>query len=91
MEKNSDHLQFLVTVLRGHWGKNSLDVIKEWATFHLMEMMSDLQLRLAFAELLITSKSLSQHKQLSKKYNDLLNNKLENFKEFFDMYSSIKL
>ena len=30
-----DPLQFLVAVLRGHWGKNSLTVIKEWATYHL--------------------------------------------------------
>ena len=33
-----DHLQFLLAMLRGHWGKNSLNVIREWATFHLMEM-----------------------------------------------------
>ena len=37
--KEIDHLQFLIAVLRGHWGMNSLAVIKEWATFHLMEMM----------------------------------------------------
>lgn len=39
-----DHLQFLIAVLRGHWGKNRLAVIKEWAAFHLMEMMSDLEI-----------------------------------------------
>ena len=36
-----DHLQFLLAMLRGHWGKNTLTVIKEWATFHLMEIMND--------------------------------------------------
>ena len=36
-----DHLQFLIAVLRGHWGTNSLAVIKAWATFHLMEMMKN--------------------------------------------------
>ena len=38
-----DHLQFLTAVLRGHWGMNSLTVIKECATFHLMKVMSDLE------------------------------------------------
>ena len=34
-----DHLQFLLAMLRGYWGRNSLPVIREWSTFHLMEMM----------------------------------------------------
>ena len=37
--KKIDHLQFLIAALRGHWGINSFAVIKEWATFHLMEAM----------------------------------------------------
>ena len=37
-----DHLQFLIAVLRGHWGTNSLAVIKTWATFHLIKSMKDL-------------------------------------------------
>ena len=37
--KKVDHLQFLLAMLRGHWGKNTLTVIREWATFHLMEIM----------------------------------------------------
>ena len=37
-----DHLQFLIAVLRGHWGTNSLAVIKAWATFHLIKSMKDL-------------------------------------------------
>ena len=37
--KKIDHLQFLIAVLRGHWGMNSFTVIKDWATFHLMEAM----------------------------------------------------
>ena len=36
-----DHLQFLLAMLRGYWGKNTLTVIREWATFHLMEMMGE--------------------------------------------------
>ena len=48
--KEIDHLQFLIAVLRGHWGMNSSAVIKEWATFHLMEMMKDLQLWLALKD-----------------------------------------
>ena len=39
-----DHLQFLIAVLRGHWGMNSFAVIKKLATFHLMEAMKELQL-----------------------------------------------
>ena len=42
--KKIDHLQFLITALRGHWGINSFAVIKEWATFHLMEAMRELEL-----------------------------------------------
>ena len=34
-----DPLQFLVAVLRGHWGKNSLTNIKTWATYHLKGVM----------------------------------------------------
>ena len=42
--KKIDHMQFLIAVLRGHWGINSFVVIKEWATFHLMEAMRELEL-----------------------------------------------
>ena len=41
--KEVDHLQFLIAVLRGHWGMNTSAAIKEWATFHLMEVMRDLK------------------------------------------------
>ena len=37
--ENVDPLQFLVAVLQGHWGKNSLTNIKTWATYHLKEVM----------------------------------------------------
>ena len=46
-----DHLQFLIAVLRGHWGKNSLAVIKDCATFHLMKVMNDLKLWLALKDM----------------------------------------
>ena len=39
--KKVDNLQFLLAMLRGYWGKNTLTVIREWATFHLMEMMGE--------------------------------------------------
>ena len=39
--KEVDHLQFLLAMLCGYWGKNTLTVIREWATFHLMEMMGE--------------------------------------------------
>ena len=38
-----DPLQFLVAVLRGHWGKNSLTCIKEWATFCLLKSMGNVK------------------------------------------------
>ena len=44
-----DHLQFLTAVLRGHWGMNSLGVVKEWATFHLMEVMNVVKLQDKFS------------------------------------------
>ena len=37
--ENIDPLQFLVAVLQGHWGKNSLTDIKTWAIYHLKEVM----------------------------------------------------
>ena len=43
--KNVDHLQFLVAVLRGHWGKNSLTIMTTWAKFHLAEMMKEITLK----------------------------------------------
>ena len=36
-----DHLQFLLAMLRGHWGRNSLAIVRKWASFHLMEMMCE--------------------------------------------------
>ena len=39
--KKVDHLQFLLAMLRGHWGLNNLTIIRKWATFHLMKMMSE--------------------------------------------------
>ena len=42
--KKIDHLQFLIAVLRGHWGINSLLDIKKRATFHVMEAMRELRL-----------------------------------------------
>ena len=38
-----DPLQFLVAVLRGHWGKNTLTCIKEWATFCLLKSMGNVK------------------------------------------------
>ena len=38
-----DPLQFLVAVLRGHWGKNNLTCIKEWATFCLLKSMGNVK------------------------------------------------
>ena len=33
-----DHLQFLLAMSRGHWGNNTFTTIREWATFHLLEI-----------------------------------------------------
>ena len=46
--KEIDHLQFLTAVLCGHWGMNSLAVVKEWAIFHLVEVMNVVKLQNKF-------------------------------------------
>ena len=39
--KKIDPLQFLVALLHGHWGKNSLTDIRTWATYHLTQITAN--------------------------------------------------
>ena len=38
-----DPLQFLIAVLRGHWGQIKADIIKKWATYYLKKSMSNVK------------------------------------------------